>query len=62
MDRTAWIAAFVEQLQKMRPHLQPEFSTSKAAQAIAFNEYDGKTNPQAAARRYHAKRPPTKSR
>jgi len=45
--------AFIEELQKLRPHLQPDFGTSKVAQALAMTHYDPRTDPKTAARAYH---------
>jgi len=54
MTRSEWTAAFIEEIQKLRPHLQPEFGRSKVAQALGMNTYDPKTDPKAAAQAYHA--------
>lgn len=58
MDRTAWTADFIAELLRLRTHLQPEFGTSKFAQALALNSYDPKVDPKAAAQAYHARQAP----
>jgi hypothetical protein len=63
MTRAEWTAAFIEELKKLRVHIQPEFSTSKFAQALALNSYDPKLDPKAAAQAYHARQaPPAKAK
>jgi len=52
MTRPAWIEAFIDELQKLRPHLQ-QYGTSKVAHALALNAYDPKIDPKAAARKFH---------
>jgi hypothetical protein len=53
MTRADWIAAFVTELERLRPHLRPQFGGSKILLAIANREYSPDTDPVEAARRYH---------
>lgn len=48
MNRTAWLIAFAEALQQLRPHL-----SDKLATAIARANFSAELEPDAAARQYH---------
>lgn len=54
MDRPTWIAAFVAELIRLRPHLAPQHGiTSRVAQTLAAQAYSPAVNPVTAAREAH---------
>ena len=55
MDRAAWIAAFVEELQRLRPHLKAGYGTSRVALAMAAQAYNPGKNPVTEARAVNAR-------
>jgi hypothetical protein len=61
MDRTEWVARFVDELQRLRPHLKPKYGTSKLLQAKAAVAYaTGEPDPEKAARAEHARMGPAR--
>ena len=60
MDRQAWIAAFVAELLRLRPHLKTGFGTNKAVLAMAQQAYDPAANPVTAARAVHERMGPAR--
>lgn len=59
MDRTEWILRFVDELQRLRPHLKPKHGTSRIALAQAAQAYStGETDPEKAAREVHERMGP----
>jgi hypothetical protein len=50
MTRDDWIAAFVAELQRLRPHLKPAFGSSKVVLTMAAQVYDPAANPVTVAR------------
>jgi hypothetical protein len=61
MDRTEWTLRFVDELQRLRPHLKPKSGTSKLLHAKAALAYaTGEPDPEKAARAEHARMGPVK--
>jgi hypothetical protein len=60
MTQDEWCDAFVEELVRLRPHLQ-SFRTSRVALSVALKQYDPAIEAKVAARRHHAKHPPIKA-
>jgi hypothetical protein len=58
MDRATWIAAFIEELIRLRPHLKPQQSTSRVLQTMAGQAYSPAVNPVTAARDVHKRMAP----
>lgn len=62
MTRDEWIRAYLDELIRLRPHLQAGYGTNKAALAMAAQAYDPAVNPVAAARAVHERMgPPPKA-
>lgn len=60
MTRDEWISAFLAELQRLRPHLVPQYGSSKLLTAIAAQEHaaHGEDEPVAAARAYDQRTKP----
>jgi hypothetical protein len=58
MDRTTWIAAFVVELLRLRPHLRPKHGRSRLVDTLAAQAYDPAVNPVTAAREAHERMAP----
>jgi hypothetical protein len=62
MTRDAWIRAFVDELERLRPHLRSAFGTNRVVLALAAQAYDETVRPAAAARAVHQRMgPPPKA-
>ncbi len=56
--KEVWLAAFEVELLKLRPHLAPEFGTSKLIHAMAVQAYaQGEPDPVKAAKDFHKRQP-----
>jgi hypothetical protein len=62
MDRPTWIAAFVDELLRLRPHLAVSFGPSRVVLTMAAQAYDPAANPVTVARAVHERMgtPPAK--
>jgi hypothetical protein len=61
MDRTEWILRFVDELQRLRPHLKPKYGASRIAHAHAAQAYvTGEPDPEKAAREAHQRMGPVR--
>jgi hypothetical protein len=59
MTRDAWITAFVDELQRLRPYLRPSYGHSKLVLAMAAQAYaTGEPDPERAAREAHERMGP----
>jgi hypothetical protein len=62
MTRDAWIAAFVDELLRLRPYLRPSYGHSKLVLAMAAQAYaTGEPDPVKAAREAHGRMAPPPS-
>ena len=53
MTRDAWIRAFVDELERLRPHIRAGFGTNRVVLALAAQAYDEAVQPADAARAVH---------
>ena len=59
MTRDEWLSRFADELQRLRPHLRPQFGVSKVVRNLAVQAYvSDDEDPEAAARATHARMPP----
>jgi hypothetical protein len=61
MDRTAWILAFADELQRLRPYLRPKYGSSRLVQTMAAQAYaTGEPDPAKAREAHKRMAPPPK--